>query len=113
MGRAFSVYVMASRSRRLYIGVTNNLGRRVREHKSLSVRCFTRRYQMTRLVYAGQIPDIRTALAREKQLKGWSRSKKVALVESLNLGGKTWHRSGHSLGMRYEENLRDPSLPSG
>jgi putative endonuclease len=75
---------MTGLSRRLYVGVTNNLLLRVRQHKSQSIDGFTSRYNLTQLVYYEQFDDIRDAIAREKQIKGWARAKKLALIESLN-----------------------------
>ena len=80
----YYVYIMANRSRTLYTGVTNNLERRVYEHKYKLVEGFTKKYNITRLVYYEQTSDIKAAIAREKQIKGWLRSKKVALIESVN-----------------------------
>ena len=80
----YYVYIMANRSRTLYTGVTNNLERRVYEHKHKLVEGFTKKYNITRLVYYEQTSDIKAAIAREKQIKGWLRSKKVGLIESLN-----------------------------
>jgi putative endonuclease len=85
--RTFYVYIMASRSRVLYVGVTNDLARRVQEHKQRVHPGFTARYRVTRLVYFEQFADIRVAIAREKQLKGWVRVRKVRLIESRN---PTW-----------------------
>ena len=68
----------------LYIGVTNYLERRVLEHKQRRNQGFTSRYNVTKLVYYDSTADVRYAIATEKELKGWRRSKKVALVESLN-----------------------------
>ena len=82
--RRFFVYIMASRSHNLYIGVTNDLGRRVREHKSHEIEGFTQRYNVDRLVWFGEYDDIRRAIRREKQLKGWVREKKIRLIESAN-----------------------------
>jgi putative endonuclease len=64
--------------------VTNNLQRRVYEHKHKLVEGFTAKYNITRLVYYEATPDVRSAIAREKQIKGWLRSKKIALIESMN-----------------------------
>jgi len=71
----------------IYTGVTNNLERRVQQHKQRPVRGFTRGYNVTRLVYYEVTNDIRAAIAREKEIKGWLRAKKVALIESIN---PTW-----------------------
>ena len=81
----YYVYIMANRSRTLYTGVTNNLERRVYEHKHKLVEGFTKKYNITRLLVCyEQTSDIKAAIAREKQIKGWLRSKKVSLIESLN-----------------------------
>jgi putative endonuclease len=80
------VYIMASTSRVLYVGVTNDLHRRVWEHKEKRVGGFTRRYNVTRLVYYEETNDARVAIEREKQIKGWLRAKKVALIEAVNPG---------------------------
>ena len=82
--REYYVYIMASRRRVLYVGVTNDLARRVGEHKQKKNAGFTARYNVNRLVYFEEYGDIREAIAREKQIKGWRRSKKVALIELLN-----------------------------
>ena len=81
------VYIMASRSRTLYTGVTNDLERRVAEHQRHLVSGFTSRYRLERLVYFETWGRIRDAINREKEIKGWRRSKKVALIESMNA---TW-----------------------
>jgi putative endonuclease len=78
---------MSNISRTLYIGVTNNLIRRVYEHKQQQTPSFTRRYHITKLVYFEETTDPQSALSREKQLKGWVRQKKIQLIESMN---PTW-----------------------
>ncbi|MCL5105738.1 MAG: GIY-YIG nuclease family protein [Armatimonadetes bacterium] len=83
----YYVYILSSRSRTLYIGVTNDLTRRVLEHKSKQIPGFTAKYNIDRLVYFEEHPSINDAIAREKQLKGWLRKRKVALIESTN---PTW-----------------------
>ncbi len=75
---------MAGKLRALYIGVTNNLERRVLEHKRKLVPGFTRKYNVNRLVYFENWGDVRDAIAREKQIKGWVRAKKVALIIAKN-----------------------------
>ncbi len=82
--KTFYVYIMTNRSRMLYTGVTNNLKRRVWEHKRKMVEGFTQKYNMTKLVYFETGSSIRAAIAREKQIKGWLRAKKIALIESVN-----------------------------
>ena len=86
--RDYYVYIMASPTGTLYTGVTNDLMRRVYEHQNKLVPGFTSRYGVTRLVYYEVSGDIRAAIAREKEIKGWRRGKKVALVEATN---PTWH----------------------
>lgn len=78
------VYIMTNKSRTLYTGVTNNLERRVYEHKHKLIEGFTSKYNITLLVYCEAFTDIRQAIAREKHIKGWLRSKKIALIESIN-----------------------------
>ena len=85
--RSFYVYIMASRSRVIYVGVTNDLVRRVQEHKSGVNPGFTKKYRVKRLVYFEEFTDIRVAIAREKELKGWIRARKTALIERRN---PTW-----------------------
>ena len=75
---------MSNQSRTLYTGITNNLVKRVYEHKNKLVPGFTAKYNISRLVYFEETGDVRAALAREKQIKGWLRQKKIALIESSN-----------------------------
>ena len=82
--KRYFVYILASKTRVLYTGVTNDLFRRTLEHKQGVDKGFTSRYRVKRLVYFEETNDIRAAIAREKQIKGWLRKKKVALIESLN-----------------------------
>jgi putative endonuclease len=85
--KQYYVYIMSNKSRTLYTGVTNNLERRVYEHKHKLVPGFTSQYHITQLVYYETTSDIEAAIAREKQIKGWARAKKLALVETMN---PTW-----------------------
>jgi putative endonuclease len=82
--KAYCVYVMAGASGVLYIGVTNHIERRVLEHKQKAIPGFSARYNLTKLPYFEFFGDVRAAIAREKQLKGWVRRRKVALIESVN-----------------------------
>jgi putative endonuclease len=82
--RQFYVYVLSSRSRTLYVGVTNNLARRVREHKEQTASGFTSKYHVSQLVHFEVFPTARDAIAREKQLKSWRRVKKVKLISREN-----------------------------
>ena len=80
----YHVYIMTNRTRRLYIGVTSDLQRRVYEHKHRLVPGFTSKYFLQRLVYVEDTNDVAAAIAREKELKGRRRSKKIALIERVN-----------------------------
>ncbi|MGH7779448.1 MAG: GIY-YIG nuclease family protein [Candidatus Binataceae bacterium] len=82
--RQYFVYIIASRTKALYIGVTNDLERRIQEHKSGAIAGFTARYRINRLIYFEEFQDVRDAIAREKQLKAWRREKKVKLIEAAN-----------------------------
>ncbi len=93
---------MTNKSKTLYTGVTNNLSRRVYEHKSKLVPGFTARYKITKLVYYEQTNDVKSAIAREKQIKGWLRRKKIELVESMN---PDWRY----LASRFDVDVTDPS----
>ena len=81
----YYVYILTNKSHSvLYIGVTNNLERRLYEHKNHLIPGFTDRYNVERLVYYECTKDVRTAIEREKELKGWTRKRKEALIDSLN-----------------------------
>ena len=82
--RSYYVYIMTNKSRTLYTGFTNNLERRLYEHKNKLVAGFTSKYNITKLVFYEETNDVHAAMAREKQIKGWLRSKKIALIESEN-----------------------------
>lgn len=82
--KSYWVYVLASRTRVLYVGATTNLARRVAEHRAGEGGAFTRRYHVRQLVYAEEHADVRDAIRREKELKGWRRERKVALVDGAN-----------------------------
>jgi putative endonuclease len=98
MPRTFYVYILASRSRRLYAGVTNDLNRRLREHRAGAPGSFTQRYRIDRLVYFESTHDVRIAIAREKEIKAWSREKRIRLIEARNAGwldlAADWSGSG-------------------
>jgi putative endonuclease len=82
----YYVYILTNEARTLYIGVTNDLERRLYEHKNKLIEGFTKKYNLTKLVYYETTTDIRDAIAREKQLKGWLRIKKITLIEESNPG---------------------------
>jgi putative endonuclease len=92
--RHYFVYIMTNRARTLYTGVTNDLRRRVYEHREKIIPGFTKRYDIDRLVYFEATTDVRSAIAREKQIKGWRREKKLDLIESMNPG---WEDLGDGL----------------
>ena len=85
--RSYCVYMVASKSRVLYIGMTNNLERRIFEHKNDVIEGFSKKYKCHRLVYYESFDDVTKAINREKQLKRWNRTKKVFLIEREN---PTW-----------------------
>lgn len=82
--RQYFVYIMSSASKTLYTGITNNLRRRIREHKEKRADGFTNKYNITRLVYFEGFRYVQNAIKREKQVKTWTRAKRVALIESVN-----------------------------
>jgi putative endonuclease len=84
MSKEYYVYIMTNKSKTLYTGVTNNLLRRVYEHKNKLVPGFTNKYNIHILVYYESTSNVHAALAREKQIKGWLRAKKIALINSMN-----------------------------
>jgi len=85
--RQYYVYIMTNRSQTLYTGVTGDLKRRVYQHKHKLVPGFTSKYNIDRLVHFEVFGDVLLAIAREKEIKGWLRAKKIALIESTN---KDW-----------------------
>ena len=84
---SYYVYILSSRTKRLYIGVTNDLERRIAEHKSAAMKGFATKYNINRLVHIEESDSVLSAIEREKQLKAWRREKKVALIE---LGNPEW-----------------------
>ncbi len=93
----YYVYILASLSGTLYIGITNNLERRMVEHKEGLIPGFTKQYGVCRLIYFESYDDVRSAIHREKQLKGWRREKKITLIRSKNPSwkdlAKDWYES--------------------
>jgi putative endonuclease len=102
------VYIMTGPSRVLYTGVTSNLSKRVGQHHEKRARCFTQKYNLTILIYFETFFDIRAAIAREKQIKAWRRSKKIALIESKNPRWK--ELTGILLGLDEEPELEGTSF---
>ena len=84
MRTQFYVYILTNNSQTLYIGVTGNLYERVLQHKHKETPGFTSRYNIGKLIYYEEYDSPNEAILREKQLKGWRRSKKIALIESEN-----------------------------
>ncbi len=80
----YHVYIMTNNSKTLYTGVTNDLKRRAYEHKQKLVKGFTTKYNLNKLVYFEATTDIKSAIIREKQIKGWIRKKKIKLIETNN-----------------------------
>lgn len=80
----YFVYILSNKSRMLYVGVTNSLERRMYEHRMKLAPGFTQRYGLTWLVYCEATDDVSAAISREKEIKGWVRRKKVALIHSFN-----------------------------
>ena len=103
----YYVYIMSSFRGTIYVGVTNDLTRRVYEHRHKLMDGFTKKYNVSKLVYYEDTNDIKSAIVREKQIKGWLRNKRIALIESLNPYradlAEEW----------YEHPSPDPSLRSG
>jgi putative endonuclease len=82
--KTYAVYIISNATRMLYVGMTNDLDRRVWEHKNKLVPGFASRYRLDSLVYFEAFSNVKAAIAREKALKGWLRRKKVALIGSTN-----------------------------
>ncbi len=82
--RSYFVYILASKTGTLYIGVTNNLEKRVYEHKNKLIPGFTAKYNIDRLMYYQEFNDIEEAIEMEKKIKGWSREKKINLIKTIN-----------------------------
>jgi len=94
--RRYYVYILASYSGTLYIGVTGNLRRRIWQHKQHVIEGFTAEYDVTRLLYFEVYHEVLNAIAREKQLKGWKHAKKIALIETKNPKWEDLSREWHS-----------------
>ena len=82
--KTYYVYIMTNQSRTVYVGLTNNIQRRVREHKDGLIEGFSNRYNIDTLVYVESFGDVSSAIAREKQLKRWRREKKLRLIAQEN-----------------------------
>src|SRR3954466_282986 len=106
----FYVYILFNHSRTLYVGVTNDLIRRVDEHRKGKVPGFTAKYKIKQLAHYEIYPDAMTAIEREKQIKGWMREKKIALIESAN---PHWDDLSNHLKERWEESRTPNGLREG
>jgi len=85
MEKYYFIYIMTNKYNTvLYTGITNNIQRRVYEHKNKSIKGFTSKYNITKLVYYEDYEDVNAAICREKQIKGWTRKKKDELINKLN-----------------------------
>lgn len=102
--REYYVYILTNKSGTLYTGMTNDLTRRIWEHKKGDIPGFTENYRVNRLLYFEMTGNVNNAIAREKQIKGWSRKKKIELIQTLN---PKWE----NLSLEWFENT-DSSLPS-
>jgi len=107
--RFYYVYIMASRSLNLYTGITNNLYRRALEHKRGEIEGFTKRYRIERLVYYETFRYVGNAIAREKQIKAWTRAKRIALIKSAN---PTWQDLAEDWGKPVELQIPRFTTPS-
>ena len=96
MSRNYWVYIMASVWKVLYVGVTNDLVRRADQHKRSQLPAFSARYRVNRLVWFENTQDVRIAIEREKQIKGWSRRRKLQLVGTVNPGWLDFSRDWDS-----------------
>jgi len=109
MPKSYYTYIVASRSRTLYIGVTSNLEQRIWQHKNKAYEGFTASYNCNRLVWFEPYSNVGAAIAREKELKGWRRARKIELIEENNT---SWGALSESWG-RPIVATADPSLRSG
>lgn len=108
MNHNYAIYILASRSRSLYTGVTDNLERRMIEHRQGLVPGFTTRYRVFRLVHFESFGHIQDVIAREKEIKGWRREKKIRLIEQRN---PTWEDLAARLPHHYQSLQRQNQIP--
>ena len=105
--RSYWVYILTNkRNGTLYVGVTNSIMRRIWEHKTKAIEGFTKQYGLNRLVHSEQFREVNAAIAREKEIKGWLRKRKLALIESENPNWNDlsagWHESPLDSSLRSE-----------
>ena len=84
MTKKYYVYILTNHSKTLYTGMTNNIKRRIYEHKNKLIKGFTEKYNISKLVYYESTNNVNSAIVREKQIKGWLRERKIELVETEN-----------------------------
>lgn len=129
MRRTFFTYILSSATGTLYTGITNNILNRSVQHKEKLIEGYTSKYDSDRLVYYESFDDVRKAINREKEIKGWTRKKKISLIEGVNPRwedlSKTWgwkivmpgeaikDSSERSKLTESRQMQRDPSLRSG
>jgi putative endonuclease len=106
----YCVYILSSSTRVLYVGCTSDLNRRMFQHKHGLLPGFTKRYRVTRLVWYDCTPNVAAAVAREREIKGWSREKKIRLIEATNRG---WLDLAADWFPDMREQGPSPSLRSG
>jgi putative endonuclease len=106
--KRYYVYIIASRSLTLYTGVTGDLFHRILQHKKGEIEGFTRKYKINRLVYYETFKYINSAIAREKQVKAWTRAKRLALIQSMNPAWQDLAESwGEPIKLRVPRSARD------
>ena len=112
--RYYFIYILTNQSKTLYVGMTDDLKRRLHEHRKKVFDGFTAKYNVTQLVYYETNPYLSETIAREKQLKGWSRAKKVALVEKMNPNwddlSNRWQKDGAP--GEFNKQVQDAMRPS-
>ncbi|MGA9415593.1 MAG: GIY-YIG nuclease family protein [Terriglobales bacterium] len=111
--RHYCVYILANRSKTLYVGVTNNLRRRVWEHRFGNGSAFCKQYKIDRLVYYEGFDDVRNAIDREKRIKGWLRIRKIQLIVSVNPYVERFERGVVRTASLHAGECIGPSLRSG
>lgn len=84
MKKTYYIYMMSNVSKMIYTGMSGDLQRRVYQHKNKLIDCFTKKYNLYKLVYYEETDDVGYAIMREKQIKGWRREKKISLIEGMN-----------------------------
>jgi len=104
----YFVYIMTNPTKTLYVGVTNNLPRRVREHKTSIASGFSAKYKLNRLVYFERFRNVDNAIEREKRIKGWLRIRKTALIISINPG---WRDLSEKWSEHHQYQPQSPQHP--